>query len=190
VNPDESLATYLPLADFAEKERTASGFSLRDQYLVLAVDSAASANRLEMASTLWQRLATSSPGHPFTRFRDCSEALRSPESQTMLRALRLEYPPGLARDQLQRLRSAVPASTPVVRPFKPPETVAQAMVPPAFSGFGQPVPPEKKPLEPLPWRQSAATGDQVSAFNWWYCAVLAWLVLFLGLAWIAYPFWR
>lgn len=190
MNPDESLATYLSLADFAEKERTASGFSLRDHYLILSVDSAAAANRLEMASSLWQRLAASSPGHPFTRYRDCSEALRSPESQAILRALRLEYPPGLARDQLQRLRSALPASAPVLRPFKPPETVAQAMVSPAFSGFAQPAPAEKKNMEPLPWRQSGGAADRVSAFNWWFCVVLAGLVLVLGLVWVAYPLWR
>ena len=59
MNPDEILAAYLALADFAERDVTASGKVLRDQYLVLATDAARAANRLEMAASLWQRLAHS-----------------------------------------------------------------------------------------------------------------------------------
>ena len=189
MNPDEILAAYLALADFAERDVTASGKVLRDQYLVLATDAARAANRLEMAASLWQRLAGSSPGHPVTRFRDFAEAFRSAETQTHLRELRLEYPPELVREQLNRFKSGASQPTGVVRPFKPPETIAQANNQSSFGGFDKQPQSTGKPLEPLPWRQNASDQDRPSAFSWWYCVILACLFLGASVAWLTYPFW-
>lgn len=189
MNPDEALATYLSLTEQMDRESGTGAKGLRDQFLVLAMDAAKSAGRAEMAGSLWQRLASVSPGHPVTRYRDFATAFQSAEALTVIRELKLEFPPEMAKERLEKLRGAVPKTSPLSRPFKPPETIAQAFDDRAFSSGGQGNKTQSKTLEPLPWRKKGIQESGGGPVTWWFCVLLALGVLILGLVWISYPFW-
>ena len=191
MNPDEVLGVYLGLVEHHE---LAGITRERDRFLMLAIDSARTADRQEMASSLWQRLVQFSPQHVMARYRDLAEPFRSPDIQAYLRELRLEYPVSLASDQLAKIRSEKPAEStisirPVVNLWNHPSQGAETSQTMAQTLARSQIPPGKALAEPLPWRRPEVDPEAVDAFSRYYCQGLSFLLVFSFIGLFIYAIW-
>jgi hypothetical protein len=109
----ESLALYRELADRYDQ---LGQLSMRDRFLMLAADAALQAGRADEAERLRQRLLQQSRHHMLRPYHSFAEAASAPDVQTYLADLRANYPPDLAAQLLDTLRSDPPVAVEPTRP--------------------------------------------------------------------------
>lgn len=103
--------------------------TMRDRFLMLAADAALQAGDANEAERLRQRLLTGSRHHMLRPYASFAEAAATPDVQTYLRDLRLNYPQDVAEQMLASLSGNPP--TPARRPEPTP-----AAMPPSRTNTG------------------------------------------------------
>ena len=129
---------YQELADWYERHGDAPS---RDQFLVLAADTAASSGNQSEAEQLRQRLLQRNPQHLLGPFASFDTAIQSPDVHELVAELRLSYPPVAAEQLLELLRTDTTA--PATGEMEPPPAKVSALdmgSPPALTQLGTGLP--------------------------------------------------
>ncbi len=107
---------YRELADWYDRRAEPS---MRDRFLVLAMDASVRAGHPDEAEKLRQLLLTVNPHHMLRPFASVAEAMQTPDVQTYLRDLRMNYPSEVAQVLLRSLRANAHRLAPEVIPVAP-----------------------------------------------------------------------
>jgi hypothetical protein len=167
---DTMPQVYKELADWYDRR---AELSMRDRFLVLAMDAAHRAGHRAETEKLRHRLLQVSPHHMLRPFASFEEALQAPDVQTYLRDLRMNYPSEVAQVLLRSLRSNAnrqatesPAAAPDINatldPFKAfpaPKIEPNGKFPP----FLEPAAPIPLRVEPAPARPVAKAGKRTQS---------------------------
>jgi hypothetical protein len=138
-NPESLLRVYEELADRFIKQNEPR---FRDHCLVLAADTALSAQRPQDAERLRQRLLHHNPHHLLRPFASMIEALQAPDVQEYVADLRRQWPPEFVEKlYLEGAEAPMPVDPAPVAPVAP---VAHATNPPlAEPAVATPLPPRR-----------------------------------------------
>jgi len=104
---------YRELADWYERRAEAS---MRDRFLILAMDAAVRDGRPDEAEKLRCHLLQLNPHHMLRPFGSFAEAVETADVQTYLRDLRMNYPSEVAQVLLRSLRASTHRLPPEVAP--------------------------------------------------------------------------
>ncbi len=206
---EENLRVYQQLADLCEQRQEAGP---RDVFLLLAADTALALGRLEDAERCRRRLVEASPHSLLKPYQSLSEALQSGDIQEYLADLRRQYPPEQAQQLLASHRKAAtlaassaatvrlvgdPNETAPPKPTRADSAKTSALPPLAvFSPCSSPAAPrpsnrakensavqgpaQKELLQPRFIPEQPASGG--------LALLLFFLVLLLGVGWLAFVF--
>ncbi len=204
---------YRELADWYERRAEPS---MRDRFLVLAMDAAYRAGHPEEAEQLRRRLLQVNPHHLLRPYATVAEASQAADVQTYLRDLRMNYPSEVAQVLLRSLRANTHRLAPEVAPsahasngasaeplkvFYGPETTRPATNGPPATAAPRPAPaPLRSEPDPLPvapalprkqpnaetWPPVRPRAKAVPPRGGWFGLVLFVVVFLLGVALAGY----
>jgi len=128
---DDAFHVYRDLADYHDRQGLDQ---LRDRFLVLAAAAAQSAGNGDEAERLRQRLLKGNTDDRLRPFASIAQAMASPDVQTYVEELQLEYPLKAAEDlrasvlspslpDRQRATRALPPTAPVIDLDRPAESL-------------------------------------------------------------------
>jgi hypothetical protein len=98
---DRKIEVYRELADIYDRQGQAQ---MRDRFLVLAADTAYSAGQTQEAERLRERLLQLNPHHLLKPYDSYAEALKSPDIENYLTALRRSHPYERTEHMLESFR--------------------------------------------------------------------------------------
>src|SRR5436305_1530437 len=130
----DALSLYRELA---ERYDQLGQLSMRDRFLMLAADAALQAGRPDEAERLRQRLLQQSRHHMLRPYHSFTEAASAPDVQTYLADLRVNYPPDLAAQLLDTLKSDPSAAAEEAPPAHRPAPSPIPVTAPLLDTFGQ-----------------------------------------------------